>query len=157
MQREWRRVILSRILDGGVESGYGLRIVASQDLECLADDPGGDQIDALLCAIQAAWAWTMKDQNYGAPPGAEPLLEGWIADPMKTPPVRSPERDARVGFLFGVNRRSVHVREGVDLTELVFDECPYPVSAGIKDTGGLGLHMDGYTELIADRMAGGAM
>ena len=46
----------------------------------LAEDPTGDQLDALICAIQAAWAWTMKAQRYGAPEGAD-ALEGWIADP----------------------------------------------------------------------------
>jgi hypothetical protein len=71
------RVILDQILSGKLEARYGLRVEASRDL---ADDPTGDQLDALLCAIQAAWAWTMREFHYGAPSDAD-ALEGWIADP----------------------------------------------------------------------------
>jgi hypothetical protein len=42
-------------------------------------DPTGDQLDALLCAVQAAWAWSKRDANYGIPSTADPL-EGWIVD-----------------------------------------------------------------------------
>lgn len=76
-QYETRRSILHRILNGEIRSSYGLRVDAPTTL---ADDPSGDQLDALLCAIQAAWAWTMKDRGYGAPKSVDPL-EGWIADP----------------------------------------------------------------------------
>jgi hypothetical protein len=57
----------------------GLRIRVSAP-SALADDPTGDEIDALLCAVQAAWAWTTRDQEFGMPEGTDPL-EGWIADP----------------------------------------------------------------------------
>jgi hypothetical protein len=46
----------------------------------LCDDPGGDHLDALLCAVQAAWAWRQRDNRFGAPGMVDPL-EGWIADP----------------------------------------------------------------------------
>jgi hypothetical protein len=118
--RDWRRTMLDRILTGGLEPLYGLRVHASKHLDDLLNDPSGDEIDSLLCAIQAAWAWTMKDRNYGAPAGADARLEGWIADPIANPPDR--EREARVGSLFGAHRGSVLVREGVDLTVPVFDE-----------------------------------
>jgi hypothetical protein len=45
----------------------------------IIDDPTGDQLDALLCAVQAAWAWSKRDANYGIPSTADPL-EGWIVD-----------------------------------------------------------------------------
>lgn len=45
------------------------------------DDPGADRLDALLCAVQAAWAWTRRDDGYGAPKPCDPL-EGWIAHPF---------------------------------------------------------------------------
>jgi hypothetical protein len=76
-QYETRRSILHRILNGEIRSSYGLRVDAPKTL---ADDPSGDQLDALPCAIQAAWAWTMRERGYGAPKSADPL-EGWIADP----------------------------------------------------------------------------
>ena len=69
--------MLNDILNGRLESRYGLLVEAPASL---ADDPGGDQLDALLCAIQAAWAWTMRGERYGAAQDTD-ALEGWIADP----------------------------------------------------------------------------
>ena len=69
--------MLDQILKGQIQASYGLRVQAPRDL---ADDPSGDQLDALLCAIQAAWSWTMKEHGYGRPCAVDPL-EGWIADP----------------------------------------------------------------------------
>jgi Protein of unknown function (DUF429) len=121
-QREWRRFMLDKILSGGIEDRYGLRIQASKNLESLADDPSGDEIDALLCAIQAAWAWTMRDKNYGMPSRAESMLEGWIADPGEWRSDHPKGRDSRSDSLFGINRGSVQIPEDVDLTQPTFDE-----------------------------------
>ena len=46
----------------------------------LANDPSGDEIDALLCAVQAAYAWKSRHRNYGMPNDVD-SLEGWIAGP----------------------------------------------------------------------------
>jgi Protein of unknown function (DUF429) len=46
----------------------------------LVRDPAADTLDSLLCAVQAAWAYTKKDENYGVPPECDPD-EGWIVDP----------------------------------------------------------------------------
>jgi predicted RNase H-like nuclease len=43
-------------------------------------DPAADALDSLLCAVQAAWAYTKSDENYGVPPDRNPD-EGWILDP----------------------------------------------------------------------------
>ena len=43
----------------------------------LADDPKGDALDALLCAVQAAWAYR---SDY-APASPKYDVEGWIANP----------------------------------------------------------------------------
>lgn len=56
---------------------FGFYIDAS---ESLCDDPCADQLDALLCAAQAAWAWQRRNDRFGAPMLIDPL-EGWIADP----------------------------------------------------------------------------
>jgi Protein of unknown function (DUF429) len=77
MQHQTRRAMLDHILNGKLEARYGLHVEAARNL---VDDPSGDQLDALLCAIQAAWAWTMREHGYGAPRDAD-ALEGWIADP----------------------------------------------------------------------------
>ena len=37
----------------------------------------GDLLDAVLCAVQAHWGWRRAAQNYGLPPGLDPI-EGWI-------------------------------------------------------------------------------
>jgi hypothetical protein len=43
-------------------------------------DPAADALDSLLCAAQAAQAYTNRDENYGVPPERDPD-EGWILDP----------------------------------------------------------------------------
>jgi hypothetical protein len=72
-----RRELLLKILDGALLQSYGLEVQAPKSL---ADDPSGDQLDALLCAIQAAWAWRLREKGFGAPQSVD-SLEGWIADP----------------------------------------------------------------------------
>ena len=47
-------------------------------LESLVSDANGDRLDAVLCAMQAAWAWQRRDDKYGLPVHVDPL-EGWIA------------------------------------------------------------------------------
>lgn len=76
-QAQARRDLFDALLGGEAQARYGLRVAAS---EAVLHDPSGDQLDALMCAIQAAWAWTRLDEGFGAPPGCDPL-EGWIADP----------------------------------------------------------------------------
>jgi hypothetical protein len=70
------------ILDGlrmECRDAYGFDLRLSDSIEAaLVDDPTGDKLDAVLCAVQAGWAHTQD--NYGIPPGADPL-EGWIIDP----------------------------------------------------------------------------
>lgn len=72
-----RREILDLVRSGGLLDSHGIRVDAPARL---AADPGGDPLDALLCAVQAAWAWQRRDAGYGIPADADPL-EGWIADP----------------------------------------------------------------------------
>ncbi|MEJ1298945.1 MAG: DUF429 domain-containing protein [Candidatus Sedimenticola sp. (ex Thyasira tokunagai)] len=76
-QHQARAALLSSIFAGGVLGSHGITVEAP---DTLADDPGADHLDALLCAIQAAWAWTQQDNNYGLPISVDPL-EGWIAAP----------------------------------------------------------------------------
>ena len=72
-----REELIAKILDGYLNSSFGLQVDAPKQL---ADDPAGDQMDALLCAIQAAWAWMNRENDFGAPNEVD-QLEGWIADP----------------------------------------------------------------------------
>ena len=81
-QYEARKELLRKITDESLLKTYGLTVKAPNTL---ADDPGADHLDALLCAIQAAWAWNHRNQNFGAPNPIDPL-EGWIADPSLNNP-----------------------------------------------------------------------
>ena len=47
-------------------------------LRTLQIDASGDTLDAVLCALQAAWSWQRRDQRYGLPQVMDPI-EGWIA------------------------------------------------------------------------------
>lgn len=76
-QYEARREIFEKATDDGIFETHGLHVTAPASL---ADDPGADHLDALLCAIQAGWSWTRKNANYGVP-SPNDSLEGWIADP----------------------------------------------------------------------------
>lgn len=76
-QRVARRTLLDEITKGALVDDYG--IAATAPIE-VADDPRGDILDALLCAIQAAWAWQQRERGFGMPAGCD-ALEGWIADP----------------------------------------------------------------------------
>lgn len=56
---------------------YSVRVDPAS-LDTMIDDASGDSLDAVLCAVQAAWAAGRPD--YGIPSTADPL-EGWIVDP----------------------------------------------------------------------------
>ena len=56
----------------------GIRLEAPAAIERRAvDDGSGDTLDALICAVQAAWGWRRRKSNYGLPETAPPG-EGWI-------------------------------------------------------------------------------
>lgn len=80
-QADARRELLARLNGGALRRSHGIRISAPN---ALTEDPSGDRLDALLCATQAAWAWTQRDQGFGLPADMDPI-EGWIADPGVSP------------------------------------------------------------------------
>ena len=74
--RDARVGLMSALIDGA--HGYGLRVDPSIGLfEAAVDDGSGDTIDAIACALQAAWAAQRASANYGLPPRFDPI-EGWI-------------------------------------------------------------------------------
>ena len=81
-QRRARRQLLAALTGKTGEEIYGFSVTAPAEL---ADDPGADDLDALICAVQAAWAYRHADRRYGAPAGLD-RLEGWIADPAMLDP-----------------------------------------------------------------------
>ncbi len=75
---ETRKRLLDLIRAGATQPVYGLKVEADPSL---AEAPSGDRLDALLCAIQAAWAWTQREKGFGMPDAMD-CLEGAIADPI---------------------------------------------------------------------------
>lgn len=74
-----RTELLRRLECGDTRLGLRLTVDAAQRT-ALLDDGSGDRLDAVLCLLQAAWAWRCRQQGdlrYGLPPDMDPL-EGWI-------------------------------------------------------------------------------
>ena len=80
-----RRDLVSILVDDGLVEQYGVRVRIERAMrEVLIDDPTGDYLDATLCALQAAWAWTRRERASGGGwgiPAEAPGDEGWIVDP----------------------------------------------------------------------------
>ncbi len=77
-QHAARLAILAALEGPAFEARYGFTVRTTPHL---ADDPSADTLDALLCAVQAAWASTKRTETYGIPAAADPV-EGWISDPL---------------------------------------------------------------------------
>jgi hypothetical protein len=76
--RKQARSSLLRSLETG-DNPFGLTLTGPKRLlHSLVGDATGDRLDAVLCAIQAAWAYQRRAENYGLPVHIDPL-EGWIA------------------------------------------------------------------------------
>jgi len=76
-----RQDILRRLLSLELLDHYGCTLEIPETLaEILIEDPMADNLDALLCAVQAAWAFSQQYNGYGIPSYCDPA-EGWIVDP----------------------------------------------------------------------------
>jgi len=72
------------------DNPYGVQLCFKQDADrtdCIADQKA-DTLDSILCAVQAAWSYGLREEGYGIPRfGHHDLLrqqvalEGWIVDP----------------------------------------------------------------------------
>lgn len=70
-----RRRVVQALKEG---RPLGMRAELSPALEKrLIDDGSGDSLDAVICAVQAAWGWERRDKDFGLP-RARPAGEGWI-------------------------------------------------------------------------------
>lgn len=76
-----RRALLEALGDESLVEHYGLNLFGLRAFtEEFVEDELGDAVDALMCAVQAAWAWTRRDAGFGIPADVD-SSEGWIADP----------------------------------------------------------------------------
>lgn len=74
-----RRAARERLV-AALEAGappFGVRVDFGAWREACVDEPGADRLDAVLCLVQAAWAWTHREADYGLP-RREDRIEGWI-------------------------------------------------------------------------------
>jgi len=79
-----RQRILNWLSSDEIRKHYGFTVVLADPVanDCKSD-ARGDSLDAVLCAVQAAWAWTKRRDRYGVPYLERNIeeLEGWIIDP----------------------------------------------------------------------------
>ena len=74
-----RKDLLTAMEQGRHRLGLALKLSHAQH-DALVADASGDSLDAVLCLLQAAWAWQRAqagDERYGLPADMDPL-EGWI-------------------------------------------------------------------------------
>lgn len=71
-----RTAMVGKLVSGGNPFGFALEATPALRKSLVADATG-DRLDAVLCAMQAAWAWQRRGKNYGLPGTIDPL-EGWI-------------------------------------------------------------------------------
>lgn len=76
-RRQARQLIVDTLTAGAGPFGVALTGPAPL-LRSLVGNATGDRLDAVLCALQAAWTWQRRKHNYGLPKGVD-ALEGWIA------------------------------------------------------------------------------
>jgi hypothetical protein len=77
-----REKIVHWLRCGEAKAYFGLDVqINDRDADLLILDGSGDFLDAMLCAIQAGWAYSQRDRNFGIPEDCDPL-EGWIVDPL---------------------------------------------------------------------------
>jgi predicted RNase H-like nuclease len=71
-----RKTIVAALVSSDNPFGFALS-ASPRTLSSLVRDATGDRLDAVLCALQAAWAWQRRADNYGLPSRID-SLEGWI-------------------------------------------------------------------------------
>ncbi len=77
-----RRDLVARLTGADCARIYGMTIGFGDDLaKGVICDRSGDKLDAILCAVQAGWAFSKRKEGYGIPVGVD-LSEGWIVDPQ---------------------------------------------------------------------------
>ena len=80
-QASARRNLVAGLESSALRQEYGFTVeMAGSWKERFVREPGADALDSLLCAVQAAWAHTRQELDYGVPAECDPL-EGWILDP----------------------------------------------------------------------------
>ncbi len=82
-----RQKITDGLLRGQLEVEFGFRMdLSAITIAELVAEPGADILDAVLCAIQAAWSASRQHMDCGIPEvNGMGVWEGWIPDPSLLP------------------------------------------------------------------------
>ncbi|HEX5847912.1 MAG TPA: DUF429 domain-containing protein [Rubrobacter sp.] len=80
-RRSARETLLAGLESRALEQTYGFTVeMDDRWKQEFVSDPSADALDSLLCAVQAAWAYSRRNEGYGVPPECD-TNEGWILDP----------------------------------------------------------------------------
>ena len=76
-----RRDLLNGLMSQQLEDEFGVTLSVDPSIrDELIEEPSGSYLDAILCSLQATWAWNNREHGWGIPSSAD-TLEGWIVDP----------------------------------------------------------------------------
>ena len=76
-----RKKLVSGLRSESMREVYGFDVrIGRRWEERFIEEPGADALDSLLCAVQAGWAYTKRDEDWGVPSECD-RNEGWILDP----------------------------------------------------------------------------
>jgi hypothetical protein len=79
--REARAALLAALGADDLRRHYGLELEGLEAYRAdLVQEASGAAVDAVMCAVQAAWAWRRRGHDFGLPDDVD-YREGWIADP----------------------------------------------------------------------------
>ncbi len=82
VQRLAREELVAGLGSATLEEAYGFVVeMGGSWRERFVREPAADALDSLLCAVQAAWAYTKRDEGWGVPEECD-RDEGWILDPQ---------------------------------------------------------------------------
>jgi hypothetical protein len=82
VQRVAREELVEGLGSKQLEEAYGFIVRMDEAWrEELTLDPMADALDSVLCAVQAAWAYTKRYEGWGIPEECD-RDEGWILDPQ---------------------------------------------------------------------------
>ena len=80
-RRAAREKLVAGLESSSLREKYGFGVTMDDTWrEEFVGDPSADALDSLLCAVQAAWAYSMKEEGWGVPEDCDGD-EGWILDP----------------------------------------------------------------------------
>ena len=82
LQEAARKELVAGLGSDALKEAYGFAVEMDGSWrERFVREPAADALDSLLCAVQAAWAYTKRDEGWGVPEECD-RDEGWILDPQ---------------------------------------------------------------------------